>query len=93
MPAAQAAQESLGGQTKLATNGTSYVLTLYLSGPASQQLQIAAGGSRTLLLPPGHYEIAARVSRPSVIPVYGTQDYASDTGYSSQFYIRTQVHR
>jgi hypothetical protein len=88
MPAAQAFQEPLGGQTKLAIkNGTAYTLTLYLSGPASHKLQIAAGGAQTLRLPPGHYEIAAKVSKSSVIPFYGTGDYSPDTGYSSHFYI------
>ena len=81
----------MGGQTSMEIeNGTPYILFVYLSGPVSQQLQIAAGQSQTVSLSPGHYEVAAKVSNPSVIPFYGTEDYAANTGYSSNFYIATQ---
>ena len=91
MPQAQPARASLGGQTSMTVkNDTNYVLDLYLSGPSSQKLEIAAGDSQTLRLPPGHYEIAGKVSNPSVVPFYGTEDYAANTGYSSHFYIATQ---
>ena len=91
MPATQAARASLGGQTSMTVeNGTNYLLYFYLSGPTSQKLEIATGRSQTLRLPPGHYEVAAKVSDLSVIPFYGTEDYAPNTGYSSHFYISTQ---
>ena len=91
IPPAQAAGAALGGQTSMTVeNGTTYVLYFYLSGPASQRVEIVAGGSQTLHLPPGHYQVAAKVSDPSVIPFYGTEDYAPNTGYSSHFYIGSQ---
>ena len=91
MPPAQATGASLGGETSMTVqNGTTYLLYIYLSGPISQKLDIVAGGSQTLHLPPGHYEIAAKVSDPSVIPFYGIENYAPNMGYSSHFYIATQ---
>lgn len=91
MPAAQATRASLGGQTSMTVeNGTSYVLYLYLSGPINQTLQIAAGSSQTLYVSPGYYEIAAKVSDPSVIPFYGRDTYSANTQYSHHFYISTQ---
>jgi hypothetical protein len=91
MPPAQSAGASLGGQTSMTVeNGTSYLLHIYLSGPASQKLEIVAGGSQTLDLPPGHYEVAARISNNAVTPFYGTEDYAPNTQYSSHFYIATR---
>ena len=91
MPPAQAARASLGGQTSMTVeNGTSYLLHLYLSGPASQKVEIVGGGSQTLHLPPGHYEVAARVSNNAVTPFYGPEDYAPNTQYSSHFYIATR---
>src|ERR1022692_1031462 len=69
---AQAARASLGGQTGITVeNETNYVLYLYLSGPSSQEITLAAGASQTLQVSPGDYEIAAKVSDPSVIPFYG----------------------
>jgi hypothetical protein len=50
-------------------------------------LEIVAGGSQTLQLPPGGYEIAARVSNAAITPFYGTEQYVPNTQYSSEFYL------
>jgi hypothetical protein len=91
MPPAQPAGAALGGQSSMTVkNGTSYSLYVFFAGPISQKLEIAAGQSQTVSLLPGHYEVAAKVSNPSVIPFYGVEDYGANTGYSSHFYIATQ---
>jgi hypothetical protein len=91
MPPAQAARASLGGQTGITVeNETNYVLYLYLSGPSSQEITLAAGASQTLQVSPGDYEIAAKVSDPSVIPFYGRDTCIPNTQYSHHFYIATQ---
>jgi hypothetical protein len=88
MPAAQPSAANLGGQTGMVVeNGTSYALSLFLSGPVSQKIQIAAGGSQTITLSPGSYEIAASVSNSSVIPFYGKEVFGANTQYSEKFYI------
>jgi hypothetical protein len=88
MPLAEAAPSALDGQTSMTLeNGTSCTLSLFFSGPASQRMQLAPGGSQTVYLSPGNYELAARVSCPNVIPFYGTQTLAANTRYSENFYI------
>jgi hypothetical protein len=52
-------------------------------------VEIAAGGSLTVPISPGNYEIAAKVSDPSVTPFYGTDTYAANTEYSHHFYLTT----
>jgi hypothetical protein len=91
MPPAQATPSALGGMSRVnVTNGTKYQLFVYLKGPVSQTLEIAPNQSQNLTLQPGHYEVAAKVSNPSVIPFYGTDDYGADTTSSYQFYIQYQ---
>jgi hypothetical protein len=81
-----------GVTTTTITNNTLYTLYFYLSGPFSRSLTIAPGASENVQLQPGHYEEAARVAGPSVVPFYGVQDYRSGTAYSETFYIMTQQH-
>ena len=91
MPPAQSAGASLGGQTSMTVeNGTTFVLYLYVSGPTSRKLQIAPGGSESLRFPPGQYEVAAKISAPSVIPFYAVENYAPNAAYTSHFYISTK---
>jgi phosphatidylserine decarboxylase len=57
MPPAQAALTALGGETGIiVANGTEYSLYVYVSGPGSRTLEIAAGNSATIRLSPGDYE-------------------------------------
>ena len=75
-------------------NKTEYLLHIYLLGPVSTELEIDSWRSQTVKLPPGHYEIAAKVSDASVTPFYDTKDYAPNMDYSSRFYnIATQTHK
>jgi hypothetical protein len=88
IPLAQAAPSALGGQTGMdVKNGTSCTLSVFVSGLTSQKIQLAPGGSQSLPLTPGNYELAASVSCPNVIPFYGTQTLAANTKYSENFYI------
>lgn len=90
MPTAEVSSNAADGKTSMTIeNGTQFTLYLFLSGPMNQRLQITPGASQTAELVPGNYEIAARVSSPSVIPFYGTQSYTASTRYSEHFYIAT----
>jgi hypothetical protein len=90
MPTPQASGASgLDGQTSwVIQNGTSYSLTVFLSGPVRHRMDIPAGGSQTLRVSPGNYEVAASVSGPNVIPFYGTINLGANTQYTEQFYIK-----
>lgn len=88
MPRAQASAANLGGQSGMVVeNGTPYLLTVRLSGPTSQRLQLPAGSTQTISLPPGSYEVAASVASPNVIPFYGKESFSGNTRYSERFYI------
>jgi hypothetical protein len=88
MPTAQAAPANLGGQTGwIVENGTACNLTVLLSGPISQRMDLVAGTSQTLRVSPGSYEVAASVSCPNVIPFYGNLNLGANTQYSERFYI------
>lgn len=69
-------------------NGTSLPLSVLVSGPVSQKIEIPAGASQTISLPPGNYEIAASISSPDVNPFYCDERFAANTQYSEKFYIR-----
>jgi Flp pilus assembly protein TadD len=88
MPPPQASPTGQGGGTSMTVkNDTTYGLTVYLTGPASRSLQVSAGESQIVGLPPGRYEVAAKVSNPGVLPFYGVQNYGADTRYSEDFYV------
>src|ERR1022692_2434290 len=73
-------------QLKMQLN-TSYLSLI--AGPVTQKIDIAAHASETISLLPGDYDVAARVSNPTVIPFFGRHNYAMNTGYSEQFYLST----
>ena len=87
MPPAQAIPGGIGIPSLVVENETEYTLTILLSGPNSQKVQISPGASKSVLIVPGGYEIAARVSDPSVVPFYGRQPFAPGSDYSEHFYI------
>jgi hypothetical protein len=90
MPSAQATGMALGGKTSITVeNATEYVLSILIAGPVTQKIDIAAHASETISLLPGDYDVAARVSNPTVIPFFGRHNYAMNTGYSEQFYLST----
>ncbi len=91
MPQASAESKKLGGKAGLVIrNETSYTLFLYLSGPAHQTIEIPAGQTRDFSLVPGRYEVAAKASKPEVIPFYGVKDLIADTLYSEVFQVETR---
>ena len=70
------------------TNNTQYTLTVLYSGPSSRKIVISPGYSNSIILNPGYYKVAARVSATNVRPFAGTSDLKSGN-YSSNFYIRS----
>ena len=60
---------------------------------AKECLVLPIGGiteytEETIKLPPGEYQIGARVSKTSIAPWYGTDSFQSNEQYSQIFYIR-----
>jgi hypothetical protein len=91
MPQVSAESRKLGGKVGLLIrNETSYTLFLYLAGPARQTIEIPAGQTRDFSLAPGRYEVAAKASKPEVIPFYAVKDLAADTLYSEVFRVETR---
>jgi hypothetical protein len=91
IPPAEAVGRNAGGVTTTTVrNGTQYTLNFYLVGPVSRSLVISPGQAENLHLPPGSYEVGARVSSPDVSPFYGVQNYDPGTAYSENFYIQAQ---
>lgn len=70
------------------TNSTRYTLTVLYSGPSSKKIVIAPGFSNSIILRPGYYKVAAKVSSSSVRPFAGTHSLQSGN-YNSNFYIQT----
>lgn len=88
IPPAQAGPGGSSDPTSVqVNNATAYTLFLFVSGPLNQTVQLVAGDSTMIVLSPGNYEIAARVSNPHVIPLYGKRLFEANTQYSEEFYI------
>lgn len=68
-------------------NQTTYALSVYLAGPDSHTLTMNPGGSTSVRLTEGHYDIGARVAAPHVAPFSGGWDLGRGCPYASQFYI------
>ncbi|OFV92840.1 MAG: hypothetical protein A3G76_02585 [Acidobacteria bacterium RIFCSPLOWO2_12_FULL_65_11] len=91
MPLAKAVPASLHGAAAITIeNGTSYMLSVLLSGPVSRKVDLAAGGAQDIILSPGNYEIAVSFSHPSVVPFYGKENFGSNMRYSKRFYITSK---
>jgi hypothetical protein len=91
MPPAQTTGNIAGSGTWLAiTNNTPYTLWVYVTGPTSQTIQIAAHGAQSVSLTPGSYQVGAKVSDASILPFYGEHNYGPATQYSETFYISTK---
>jgi tetratricopeptide (TPR) repeat protein len=69
-------------------NGTPFGLTVIFSGPASKQVALLPGTTRTVSLPVGTYKVAARVTAPDVLPFFGVDQYAPNSDYQARFYIQ-----
>lgn len=68
------------------SNGTSYELSVFYSGPDYETISIPAGSSKSITIPNGTYNIAARVNEHSVRPCYGTETVYGGN-YSVSYYI------
>ena len=91
IPRASAESKKLGGKTGMTVkNGTGYTLFLYLSGPTRRIVEIPAGETRDVDLLAGRYEVAAKASKPEVVPFYGVKLFDPDTLYSETFHIETR---
>jgi hypothetical protein len=89
LPPAQSIGSAGTGQPSLSIeNRTAYELTVLMAGPVEKSLVIPAGSSQNVLVPPGSYRILGRVKAASVLPFFGTQDYANGGAYRESFYIK-----
>jgi len=70
------------------TNDTKHELTLVYDGSVSRSVNIVAGGSQTIQLPPGPFRVFGRVSAPSVLPFIGTETYGPGDSLVVKFYIQ-----
>jgi len=68
-------------------NDTAYTLSILLSGPIEQRVDVAPGDSISIELLPGAYRVAARVNAPEVSPSYGEHVFDQSTA-GVTFYIR-----
>jgi DNA-directed RNA polymerase subunit RPC12/RpoP len=92
LPQGEGSPAELGGQTVInVQNSTGYELYFYISGPTSRQITLSAGVTRPINIPPGSYDVAAKVSDPRVTPFYGRHNYAANAEYSEQLYIVTSL--
>lgn len=71
-------------------NATKYSIRIYFRGPEKHAENVPPGGSVTINLPPGEYEVAAEVPNSSVQPYYGKQEYSTGSGYRERFTIETR---
>ena len=74
--------------TEFVTNSTSYILTLYYSGPNNFIVTIPPGGERPITLLKGSYSIVASVNASLVKDYYGSRIYEGSS-YSIKYYIVT----
>jgi hypothetical protein len=86
-PAEQVSSSGAGPPVTTIRNDTNYKLSLFLKGPISRAVRLSAGTTQEITLVAGHYQEAARVSDPSIVPFFGVQDYAAGGGYNETFYI------
>ena len=85
-PRVQATAAELNGQAALVIeNGTTYLLTVYISGPLSETLTVMPGKAHMITLAPGTYEIAASVTTPNVLPFYGTETLSANMRYAQRY--------
>jgi hypothetical protein len=88
MPQGQSIPSALGGQSAITVeNGTSCALSVLLSGPRSQRMQLAPGRSQHLEFSPGDYELAANIACPNIIPYYGKETFGANVENHTKFYI------
>ena len=70
-------------------NKTGYELSVRYSGPESKKLVIPTGSIKSIILPPGEYQVAATVTARNVRNYFG-RDKIQGGSYSSEFYIKSE---
>jgi tetratricopeptide (TPR) repeat protein len=68
-------------------NGTGFTLHVLMSGPSDERIDLAAGGSGSVALPPGKYNVAAVVDRSNTLLFYGEQTVRLGMKYTSHFVV------
>jgi hypothetical protein len=85
---ASATTPPLSGKTIITfKNSIADELHVFLDGPTSVKLTLAAGSSQKLDVSGGVYRVAGRVDAANILPFYGEETYASSAQYSMEFYI------
>jgi hypothetical protein len=89
MPTSKGRPDASAGLRGLALytvkNMSRYTIRVLVSGATDQELLIPAGGSRTLMLAPGEYRIAADVPGAPVWPYFGTDTLRPAVQYDVVF--------
>lgn len=67
-------------------NGTGQTLHVHFSGPVSRTVVVPDGGSESIELAVGDYQVAAEVPGSRIIPFFGRQAYQPFTHYWLKFY-------
>jgi len=68
-------------------NGTQDRLSVLMSGPLDQRIDLKPGQSTSVALPPGKYKVAAVVDGTNTLLFYGEQAFQSGVKYTSHFVI------
>jgi len=69
------------------TNHTDYQLTLFYKGPSYEKMDLRAGDTDQIKLPPGKYDIVAEVPDPNILPYYGEEKFIAGGIYSTRFLV------
>jgi hypothetical protein len=87
LPEAEKLSASVGDGV-LVENATRYAIRVYFKGPTIRTENI--GGSVTLRLDPGEYEVAAEVPDSGILPFYGKQSYSAGVGHKDKFTVSSR---
>jgi len=86
-PPVAASRRGSGNPTIKIKNDTPYTLTMLLSGPTSKRLVIKSGGTKSLELGAGWYNVAVKADNPNINPFSGRYNLESGGQYTSRFYV------
>jgi hypothetical protein len=74
-------------------NGTQERLSVLMSGPLDQRIDLKPGQSTSVALPPGKYKVAAVVDGSNTLLFYGEQAFQPGVKYTSHFVISSNSIR
>jgi VWFA-related protein len=69
------------------TNHTDYQLIIFYKGPIYEKMDLRAGDTDQIELPPGKYDIVAEVPDPNILPYYGEEKFIAGGIYSARFLV------